>query len=123
MVADGGCMRCFECVGACPRRVLAYRFGPPTRPAPGQASSAPPSFSWPEEAALLGLFAVRFAALDGLYDAVPLLLALSLSVVFAYVVVLAHRLWRRPSEAAREFAEAGRLAPELARLLPRDLGS
>lgn len=113
VVADSGCMRCFECVAACPRGVLAYRFGPPATALRRRAVRLPPSFSWPEEAGLLGLFALGFAAFDGLYDVIPLLLALAAAVLFAYAGVIGLRLLRRRPVYLRGFAllRAGHASP------------
>lgn len=113
-VNSAACMRCFECVSACPRRVLAYRLGPPAIGA-RRTPLAPHlwSFSLPEEAAMLGLCTLAFAALDGLYDAVPLLLALSAGVLFGYLGVLVLRLAREPFVAVRGavLKRSGRTAP------------
>ena len=96
MVANSGCMRCFECVSACPRGVLAYRLGRPALTAVNRAGLTRYGFSLAEEALLLGLFVISFFALHGLYDAVPLLLSLAAGVVVAYLGVMTVRVLRQP---------------------------
>jgi ferredoxin len=96
MVANSGCMRCLECVSACPHDALAYRFGRPALAAGSRSGLTHYAFSWPEEGLILALFSATFLAVHGLYDAVPLLLALSVGAVAAYCGVLGLRLFRRP---------------------------
>jgi ferredoxin len=92
MVANSGCMRCFECVSACPQGALAYRLGRPAFSAGRRAGLTHYAFSWPEEGVLAGLFGISFVSLHGVYNAVPLLLALASSVVIASLGVLALRI-------------------------------
>jgi len=110
-VTNSGCMRCLECVNACPRQALAYRFG---RPALFQPPVTDPryDFTLAEEAVLLGLGVATFVALNGLYDAVPLLLAMGLSLLVAYFGVVAVRLVRESAVSLRGVAlkDAGRLS-------------
>jgi polyferredoxin len=96
MVANSGCMRCFECVSACPHDALAYRLGRPALIAGSRAGLTRYAFSWPEESVLVGLFGVSFVALHGVYNVVPLLLALAASAVIAYLGVLATRIVAAP---------------------------
>lgn len=113
MVANSGCMRCFECVSACPHDVLAYRLGRPALSAGSRAGLTRYAFSWPEETVLIGLFGLSFVALHGVYNAVPLLLALAVSAVVAYLGVLAKRLAARGSVRMRGIVlkHAGSLSP------------
>jgi cytochrome c-type biogenesis protein CcmH/NrfG len=109
-------MRCLECVSACPRRALAYRFG---RPALQVARGEPPRYvlSGTEECGLLTLFGLSFVALHGVYDAVPLLVSLAASAIVAFLGVVATRLIHQPVVALRgtvltydrRFSRAGRL--------------
>jgi polyferredoxin len=101
MVANSGCMRCFECVSACPRGVLAYRLGRPALTAVNRAGLTQYGFSLSEEVLMFGVFAVSFVALHGLYDAVPLLIALTASVVVAYLSVVTVRVLRQSHVALR----------------------
>lgn len=101
MVANSGCMRCLECVSACPREALAYRFGRPAIAAGRRAGLTHYAFSWPEEGLIVVLVSVTFVAVHGLYDAVPLLLALSIGAVVASCGVLVTRMFRRPTVTLR----------------------
>ena len=92
MVANSGCMRCFECVSACPHDALAYRLGVPALAAGRRGGLTRYAFSWTEEAVLGGLFGLSFVALHGVYNAVPILLALAASVVIACMGVLVKRI-------------------------------
>lgn len=104
MVASSGCMRCFECVSACPHQVLAYRFGRPALSAPRRFGLNRSAFAPAEEAVALIAFTVTFLALNGVYDAVPLLLAAGAGVVASYVAVLVLRAGRQPALAIRGIA-------------------
>ena len=110
-VTNSGCMRCLECVNACPRQALAYRFG---RPALFQTPVTDPryDFTLAEEAVFVGLGLTTFVALNGLYDAVPLLLAMGVSLLIAYFGVMAVRLARHSAVSLRGVAlkDAGRLS-------------
>ena len=101
MVTSSGCMRCFECVSACPRAVLAYRLGRPALLAGSRVGLTRYAFSLAEEGFMLVLFTMSFVALHGLYDAVPLLVSLAASVVVAYLGALSMRLLRQPFVAVR----------------------
>jgi Fe-S-cluster-containing hydrogenase component 2 len=101
MVANSGCMRCFECVSACPRGVLAYRLGRPALTAVRRAGLTRYAFSFSEELLLFVLFTTSFFAIHGLYGAVPLLVSLAAGVVVAYLGVLALRVLRQPFVALR----------------------
>ncbi len=101
MVANSGCMRCFECVSACPRGVLAYRLGRPALTAVRRSGLTRYAFSLPEELLIFVLFAAGFFALHGLYGAVPLLVSLAAGIVAAYLGVVAVRVLRQPVVALR----------------------
>ena len=94
MVVDPGCMKCMDCVSVCPKDALYFGFGKPAvaKGAP-RAKTAPRRFdySWREEIALGGLFLVSIVILRALYDHIPLLLALGLSSISAFVLVSAWR--------------------------------
>ena len=95
MVANSGCMRCFECVSACPQDVLAYRFGRPPLHAYNRAGLERFSFSLAEDALMLAVVIVSFLSLHELYNVLPFVLSLALSVLVGYLGVLAVRLARR----------------------------
>ncbi len=96
MVASSGCMRCLECVSACERDVLHYRLGAPSLLAGSRVGLVRYAFSLVEEGVVLGLFGLGFIAFNGLYDFVPLLLALCIAALLAYGGIIAVRLIRQP---------------------------
>jgi polyferredoxin len=102
-VVDSGCMKCLDCVSACPKDALFFGFQPRlTRAvaAPMPARVAPPrrwDFSWPEEIALGLVFAGALVAFRGLYGAIPFLLAIGLAVLLALGCVLGARALRLPT--------------------------
>lgn len=112
MVANSGCMRCLECVSACSRDVLHYRFGRPALLAGSRAGLTRYGFSRGEEGLLLLFFGTTFVAVHGIYDAIPLLLALAASTLVAYLGVVAVRLVRLPFVSIRGTAlrASGRLS-------------
>jgi polyferredoxin len=104
-IVDPGCMKCLDCVSACPKDALYFAFGARpgavAAPAPARATkrtrtSKPYDFTWPEEIVLALVFALAtFALFRGLYGVVPFLLALTLGVAVAVATVLAWRLARQ----------------------------
>jgi ferredoxin/Flp pilus assembly protein TadD len=89
MVVDPGCMKCMDCVSVCPTQALSYGFARPpvhTRPARRQYD-----FTWPEEVVLALVCLTATLSFRGLYDLVPLLLAVGLGGLTAFVTL---KLWR-----------------------------
>jgi Fe-S-cluster-containing hydrogenase component 2 len=127
-VVDSGCMKCLDCVSACPKDALYFGF----RADPEVAAAQPPTqrskrstrrydFTWGEELALLLLFLVGLYALRNLYGLVPFLLALALGSLFALMGLLLWRLWRQSELRFQRLLlkQAGRLTKSgFAALLP-----
>lgn len=96
-VMSSSCLKDLDCVGVCPNQVLRFAF---TRPALFRPSLGPSghrhrySFSRLEDVLMATTFAMSFLVFRGLYDAVPLLLALAIAAIAAYVAVLGLRLVR-----------------------------
>jgi Flp pilus assembly protein TadD/ferredoxin len=89
MVVDPGCMKCLDCVSVCPTAALSYGFArPPLWTAPARRRY---DFSWPEEIVLAAVCLAATVAFRGLYDIVPLLLAVGLGVLTALFTL---KLWR-----------------------------
>jgi polyferredoxin/Tfp pilus assembly protein PilF len=89
MVVDPGCMKCLDCVSVCPTGALSYGFArPPILTRPARRSY---DFTWPEEVALTLVCLSTTLAFRGLYDLVPLLLAVGLGGLTALVTL---KLWR-----------------------------
>jgi ferredoxin len=124
-VQDSGCMKCLDCVSACPKEALFFGFKDQREQR--QPKSAPPKaerrydFTWGEELALLLLFLLGLYALRNLYGVVPFLLALALGSLFALAGLLLWRLVRRSELRFQQLLlkRAGRLTPTgFAALLP-----
>ncbi|MCA9727508.1 MAG: 4Fe-4S binding protein [Candidatus Eisenbacteria bacterium] len=102
MVVDSGCMKCLDCVSVCPRDALYFGKG---RPSVFGLSTILRrkkrvfDFTWPEEIAMALIFLGGLYAFRSLYDVVPLLLSIGLSVILALLLVLGWRLLRRPTFA------------------------
>ncbi|HUR28239.1 MAG TPA: 4Fe-4S binding protein [Planctomycetota bacterium] len=98
-VVDSGCMKCLDCVSVCPKDALYLGFGESRAVALARAKERAPrrtyDFSAAEEAALALVFLATLFAVRGLYDLVPFLLALGLSVLSALAAVLGWRVLRR----------------------------
>jgi len=89
MVVDPGCMKCMDCVSVCPKHALSFGFARPSAGAkPTKAGrTIPYDFTLPEEMLMLIVGLGALLALRGLYDQVPLLLAMGLAMMTAFAVM------------------------------------
>ncbi|MCU0305702.1 MAG: tetratricopeptide repeat protein [Thermoanaerobaculales bacterium] len=112
MVVDPGCMKCLDCVAACPSGALYVGFG---APAVGKGGGTRRGGAAKLADEIVGgvVFVVGFAAFRGLYGAVPFLLALGLAGCLAGLAVVAWRLARRPDVwlGSLRLEAGGRLRP------------
>ncbi len=99
-VVSPACLKDLDCVAACPDGALTYRW---TKPA-GFLSwrrfgrfGIPYDFTLGEDMTMAIVFLAALAALRGLYDAVPFLLAIALGTLLAFLVIVAWRLVSRPA--------------------------
>ena len=113
MVVDPGCMKCMDCVSACPTDALSFGFAKPSiavkRAAKRAAKSAARKssktkrprraydLSWPEEIALAAIFLTTFFATRGLYGVVPLLMAVGLAGCCTFILWKGWRVVRTPN--------------------------
>jgi len=113
MVVSPGCMKCLDCVSACPSGALAYRattppvFGSnPRDPDPATAkrrkkkprtpaSKVKWDLTWPQEIALAVFFLVTFVSVRGIYGVVPMLFAGAIAAIATW---LAWKAWRSLTE-------------------------
>jgi polyferredoxin len=112
-VVDAGCMKCMDCVSVCPTDALYWGFGESRGAALARSKSRPASrydFTWAEELTLAGVFLLALYALRGLYELVPFLLAIGLSVIVAVMAVALVRLMRSSTFAFQHhrLRESGR---------------
>jgi polyferredoxin len=91
MVVDRNCMRSLDCVAACPHDALMLGIARPAVFKSGQVSLAQRggySLSLRAELGIATVFAASFFVLRGLYGIVPLLMAVTMAVLAAFI------LWR-----------------------------
>lgn len=110
-VVDAGCMKCFDCVDACPKGALYYAFGAPSLLTKKAKTRRDFDFSVGEEILMAVVFGIAFYAFRGLYDAVPFLLTLGLGSISAFLGVHAWRVFRRPQVRLQrwQLKSAGRI--------------
>src|SRR4030095_2359832 len=86
-----------DCVNVCPKDALYFGFGKPSvaAPAPKRARRRVYDLTWPEETAPAAVFLPAISAFRGLYQRIPFLLAIGLSVIAAIAAVAGARLVRR----------------------------
>ncbi|NIM62839.1 MAG: 4Fe-4S binding protein, partial [Acidobacteria bacterium] len=96
-VVDPGCMKCMDCVSVCPNDALSFGWAKPSAlTAKKQVERAVRyDLSRLEELSLLGVFFVAVFAFRRLYDGPPLLMAIGLAGITAFVALKAVRLLRR----------------------------
>lgn len=93
-VVDPGCMKCMDCVSACPTNALALKFAKPqilNRKPKRRRKPRTFDLSWPEEIGLALVFLLTLLATRGLYAVIPLLMAAGIAGI---VTFLAYKAWR-----------------------------
>ncbi len=101
VVVDAGCMKCMDCVSACPNGALSVGLAmpalfikpraPETAALAKQKQRARYDLTLGEEVVFGVVFYLMFFAYRGLYDAVPLLMACGFAAIGAFLV---HKCWR-----------------------------
>lgn len=109
MVVDPGCMKCLDCVSACPMEALSLGFGSPAIGAsarPGREESAAQARatraarydpSLREDLAIGVLAVVLLAAWRGMFNQLPLLMAAGMAVAVSFGAWVCVQLVRRPN--------------------------
>lgn len=97
MVVDPGCMKCMDCVSVCPNDALYFGFtrsSKENRPAvePAAHKVRAFEFSLAEELLMVLVGLAALLALRGLYDQIPLLLAMGLAAMTAFATLKLIRL-------------------------------
>ncbi|MEP6850221.1 MAG: tetratricopeptide repeat protein [Acidobacteriota bacterium] len=93
MVVDAGCMKCMDCVSVCPNDALYFGFGKPAA-AVAKATSKNYSLTWPEELVGAAVFFASFLAVWDVYQLVPMLMALGIAAITAFLALRSVRLFR-----------------------------
>jgi len=113
-VVSHDCLKDLDCVGECPQNAISFGF---TRPplvrgwAWLRGVQRTFNFSWRTDVVLALTFFVTLMVFRGLYDAIPLLLALTLAVLCGFLLVKNIKLWTRPHSRLNKVAlrKAGHL--------------
>lgn len=102
MVVDPGCMKCMDCISACPNDALYFGFG---KPAVGVTKTLSRTFSltWPEEIFAAIVFAISFFAFWDVYQLVPMLMALGAASVTTFLAVRVLKLFRSKDQSFHRF--------------------
>jgi tetratricopeptide (TPR) repeat protein/ferredoxin len=119
MVVDSGCLKCMDCVDACPNGALSVGLGKPAfLVGPAAASRQEASrLPWSEELLAAAVMLAATLAFRGLYDGPPLLMAVGLGAISAFLALQLLHLARRPTvrlqsltlKAGGEWSRAGRV--------------
>lgn len=118
MVVDPGCMKCMDCVDACPNGALSVGLARPSLVVGGaEARTQAKAMPWGEEIAAGAVMLGATLAFRGLYDGPPLLMAIGLGAITAFVALQLWRLVRQPTvrlqsltlRAGGEVSRAGRI--------------
>ena len=119
MVVDPGCMKCTDCISVCPKGALYWGFAVPAglrrlfgRPRIERRGGSA-SLSWAEELAAALVMLGATLAFRGLYDGPPLLLAVGLGAITAFLFLRVAALARRRELRVQnlELKRAGRITP------------
>ncbi len=93
MVVDPNCHRGMDCVSVCPQDALYFGFGKPAISGPGPSRLKQAySLTWTEEIVAAGVFGASCIAVWGVYQLVPMLMALGIALVTTYLVLRTFRL-------------------------------
>jgi len=89
MVVDPGCMKCMDCVSVCPNDALHFGFASPPIGAKPKAARKPTPFDFAlwEEFLMVVAGLGALLVLRGLYGQIPLLFAMGLAAITAYVLI------------------------------------
>jgi polyferredoxin/tetratricopeptide (TPR) repeat protein len=94
MVIDPGCMKHMDCISVCPKDALYFGFGKPPV-AITREKGKTHQLSWPEEIFAAVAFIVSYFAVWDVYNVVPLLLALALAAITAFVALRFLQFFRK----------------------------
>ncbi len=97
MVVDPGCMKCLDCVSVCPTNALSFGLGGPSALAKATAPPRPTPYdlSRLEEGVAVVVGIVALLSFRGLYDRIPLLMAMGIAAIAAYWFAKALHVLRR----------------------------
>lgn len=114
-VVDPGCMKCLDCVSACPNDALSFALVKPAlliaprddaakeRQKKIAASPRRYDLTWPEEIALAVTALLLFVSFRGMLNVVPMLMAVGMALVAAYLLWSSWRVLTTPSVRLQSF--------------------
>jgi len=102
MVVDPACMKCMDCVSACPTDALYFGFG---KPAVGTKNAIAKTYSitWTEELFAGFVFLASFFAAWDVYQLVPMLMALGIAAVTTFLALKAFKVIRTTDSSFLKF--------------------
>ncbi|MGD9587390.1 MAG: tetratricopeptide repeat protein [Pyrinomonadaceae bacterium] len=103
MVVDPGCMKCMDCVSVCPNDALYFGFGKPSAAVKKEAATNR-ALTWPEEIVGAAAFLASYFAVWNVYQLVPMLMAIGIAIVTAYLAVRTLKLFRSNDLAFYRFS-------------------
>jgi Flp pilus assembly protein TadD len=119
MVVNSDCLKDLDCIQVCPNDALSYGFKKPA----GLKSltwlkdnKKKYDFSTSEELLIISGFLVFVIIFRGLYDTIPILLAMGMAIILAWLMIIFIRLFRRefvkinnlPLKKSNRITEAGK---------------
>ena len=99
-VVDPGCMKCMDCVSVCPKGALSFGFAAPSmfkKAPPGARRTRRYGLGLGRELFVAVVAVVASLAFRGLYDGPPLLMAVGLGGISAFVALKLWQLLRDPT--------------------------
>lgn len=106
MVVDPGCMKCMDCVSACPSDALYLGLGAPaigkkprdkdSRKKNKAKAKRRYDMTWGQELAAAGIFIACFFAFRGMLDQVAMLLAGGIAAIVTFLVMMAWKTLTQP---------------------------
>lgn len=124
-VVNPGCMKCLDCVSACPKEALSFAFAKPAlltgprdedarqRQQRASKSSRRYDLTWPEEIAVALAACVFFVGFRGMLNLVPMLMAVGMALIAAYLLWASWRTLSKPNARMQSFQlrAQGRIRP------------
>ncbi|MEL6498090.1 MAG: 4Fe-4S binding protein [Planctomycetota bacterium] len=108
-VVSSGCMKCLDCVSACPTNALRFGISRPAMLATPKdadakarrkrAARSPRRYDlgWSEDIAIAGVAFICFLGFRGMFNLIPMLMAVGMALVAAYLAWTAYRTLRIPN--------------------------
>ncbi|MGD2110005.1 MAG: tetratricopeptide repeat protein, partial [Phycisphaerae bacterium] len=101
LIVNSACLKCYECVQACPEEALSYKFMRPSllksTQNNGRFGKLPYEFTLREELLIACVFIVVLLTFRGLYSRVPFLLSLAMGGIIGYFTALILQIKSKPN--------------------------